>query len=328
MALALADTGDFPEAIRELQVALDHDPALIDANYNVITLLGRYGRVEEAQQAIDRWSRIDATHKLLPLAKTNIMLQRGDLADGYNTITSALRTSPEDTLVANTARNASVLLGEYRNLARFIAQASDEADVAQLKALELVGMGDRKALSAYVSATPALHVTPRRGLRDYSYMLMIARDPGAVRDYFDLQLSAPGALVMGLDACICSPIGVAWALKDTAHPSLESVMREWRKLARHKCLAVRQGVRLVAFQWRLRVDEWRRQGRARILHQGRRSRPSGRRPASGPSADAADNTRLQGTAGSHPKTDKRRTRQAGLACSELEYIFRWRLSSA
>lgn len=229
MALALADVGDHPGAIRELQMALDHDPALIDANYNVITLLSRFGRVEEAQHAIDRWSRIDATHKLLPLAKTNVMIQRGNLADAYNTITAALRTSPEDALIANTARSASVLLGEYRNLAMFTAPSSEAADVAQKEGLEIVGTGDRKALSTYVRATPLLHLTPRRGVRDFSYMLMIARDPAPVRDYFDRQLSAPGAFFNGLDTCLCSPIGVAWALNDTSHPSFEIVMSDWRK---------------------------------------------------------------------------------------------------
>ena len=227
MALAMSDAGDFSGAIRELQTALDHDPALVDANYNVITTLSRFGRVEEAQQAIDRWVRIDATHKLLPLAKANVMLQRGDLADAYNTITVALRGSPEDTLISNVARGASVLLGEYRNLARFAPQ-SDEADAALVKALEIVGAGDRKALSAYARETPLLHSTARRGIRDYSYMLMTARDPQAVRDYYDLTLSAPAAVVAGLDTCYCSPIGLAWALKETSHPNFERVMSDWR----------------------------------------------------------------------------------------------------
>jgi TolB-like protein/Tfp pilus assembly protein PilF len=227
LALVLFDSGQTEQGIAELKLALEHDPALVDANINLINRLTQLGRLDEAATALGRFERISPDHRLILAGQALLAGGRGELAEERRIVDAALQAYPDDPYYMSYASFVRFKLGDVANLGAFVMR-DQPINAANARVRIALVRRDKTVIATEARGEPLLRRSPSAALQTYLPSMMAIGDAKAIRTYADTELSASGATMAAVDKCQCSPAPVAWALRETRSPRQAALMQEWR----------------------------------------------------------------------------------------------------
>ena len=135
-ALLLRMDGLLEPALRELRAALALDPARAATVYDQRARILHYlGRLDRAQEELDKGLRLEARHPLLRTSQGYLWLRRGETARAIAVLESVLRDAPELRLASPTLALACLAAGQRRRAKALItdetlAAADADGDMA------------------------------------------------------------------------------------------------------------------------------------------------------------------------------------------------------
>ncbi len=127
LAVLLESKFQFEPAFLLLKEALSHDPALVDANFNLFQGYFWFSRFEEAQKVLDNWARISPNDPTRQRLEAQFAFDTGQLAKGVN-LARALQDRTPDTphltrfltlAMFELGENKAVLASDYTDLNPF-----------------------------------------------------------------------------------------------------------------------------------------------------------------------------------------------------------------
>jgi len=229
LAYFLDKKGEDAEVLRILEEVLRNDPGLRDANVIYINILIALGRHEEADAALARWARIGRDKGEIDTFRARALSARGQLADAWRLL-EPVQTS--DLLLPQARLNIRQALGDGGWIVA-------NAPTPRQKALGAAMSGDFARALALVDNDPAVRGSTINALAFYVPVHSYAGDAAGAAAYYDAELRTPAAALDAHEACGCSPLRLAVALRDVQHkdyPAFLAAMKaqEEKKRATHE----------------------------------------------------------------------------------------------
>lgn len=207
LAYFLDQKGEDAEMLRILEEVLQNDPGLRDANIIYIIRLVGLGRFDEAEAALARWSRIGRDVAQIDILRARVLAARGRLADAWRLLEPVQSSDP---LLTQTRLNIRQTLGDGDWI---LANAPQPRQ----KALGAAMNGDFDRAFALLDADPAARGTTVGALAFLVPVRSYAGDAAGASAYYDAELRSPAAALEAHEACGCSPLRLAVALRDVQH---------------------------------------------------------------------------------------------------------------
>ncbi len=123
LGLALFETGDWPSAARQFEVAVAHAPRWADAQFALASVYARIDRVPEALNHLDIALQLDPNHYRANLLRGRILSLQGDSAGGLLNLQKAATVEPKSVEAHQFLSEAYAKLGQQENAAREHAEA-------------------------------------------------------------------------------------------------------------------------------------------------------------------------------------------------------------
>jgi len=138
LAVLLESEFKFDEAFKLFQEALSHDPALVDANFNLFQGFFWLSRFDEAQNVLDKWSKVSPEDETLQRLEANFAFDTGQMAKGIKLARALEAKTPDTPLLTRfltlglfeLGENEAVLESSYTDLNPFALQRLGRADEA------------------------------------------------------------------------------------------------------------------------------------------------------------------------------------------------------
>lgn len=138
-AVLLESEFKFEEAFELFKEALSHDPALVDANFNLFQGYFWLSRFEEAQGVLDNWAKISPEDETLQRLTANFAFDTGQMAKGMNLARALEDKTPDTPLLTRfltlgmfeLGENEAVLRSDYSSLNPFALYRLGRYDEAQ-----------------------------------------------------------------------------------------------------------------------------------------------------------------------------------------------------
>lgn len=207
LAYFLDQKGEDAEMLRILEEVLRNDPGLRDANTIYTIRLAGLGRFDEAEAALARWSRVGGDETQIDLLRARVLAARGRLADAWRLLEPVQSSDP---LLTQTRLSIRQALGDG---AWVIANAPQPRQ----KSLGAALTGDFDRALALVDGDPAARGSALGALAFYIPVHSYAGDAAGAAAYYDAGLRTPVAALEAHEACSCSPLRLAVALRDVQH---------------------------------------------------------------------------------------------------------------
>jgi tetratricopeptide (TPR) repeat protein len=123
LGLALFETGDWPGAAKQFEVAVAHAPRWADAQFSLASVYARIDRVPEALNHLDVALQLDPDHYRANLLRGRILSLQGDSAGGLLNLQKAASVEPKSVEAHQFLSEAYAKLGQQENAAREHAEA-------------------------------------------------------------------------------------------------------------------------------------------------------------------------------------------------------------
>jgi arylsulfatase A-like enzyme/Tfp pilus assembly protein PilF len=123
LGLALFETGDWPGAAKQFEVAVAHAPRWADAQFSLASVYARIDRVPEALNHLDMALQLDAEHYRANLLRGRILSLQGDSAGALPNLQKAAAVEPKSVEAHQFLSEAYAKLGQQENAAREHAAA-------------------------------------------------------------------------------------------------------------------------------------------------------------------------------------------------------------
>ncbi len=225
LAYFLDQKGEQGEALEILEEVLKNDPGLRDANVTYILGLMEIGRIDDAEAARARWSRIGRDQAQIELIRARLLMGRGRLADAWR-VTEELQKAPAPD------NNLAFWRFSIRSTLRDGDWILRNAPEPRRKAVGAVLQGDFARAIELVDGDPIARQSPTAALGAYVPVHVFAGDSAGAVAYYDAKIATPAAAVVALKACSCSPVPLVRALRNARHkdyPALLAAWKDWRE---------------------------------------------------------------------------------------------------
>jgi tetratricopeptide (TPR) repeat protein len=123
LGLALFETGDWPGAAKQFEVAVTHAPRWADAQFSLASVYARIDRVPEALNHLDIALQLDPDHYRANLLRGRILSLQGDSAGALPNLQKAASVEPKSVEAHQFLSEAYAKLGQQENAAREHAEA-------------------------------------------------------------------------------------------------------------------------------------------------------------------------------------------------------------
>ena len=121
--LALFETGDWPSAAKQFEVAVAHAPRWADAQFSLASVYARIDRVPEALNHLDIALQLDPDHYRANLLRGRILSLQGDSVGALPNLQKAATVEPKSVEAHQFLSEAYAKLGQQENAAREHAEA-------------------------------------------------------------------------------------------------------------------------------------------------------------------------------------------------------------
>jgi choline-sulfatase len=123
LGLALFETGDWPSAAKQFEVAVARAPRWADAQFSLASVYARIDRVPEALDHLDITLQLDANHYRANLLRGRILSLQGDSAGALPNLEKAASVEPKSVEAHQFLSEAYAKLGQHEHAAREHAEA-------------------------------------------------------------------------------------------------------------------------------------------------------------------------------------------------------------
>ena len=220
LAYFLSQKGEVEEAMAIIADVLARDPGLRDANSIYSSYLRSTGQFDEADAALDKWSRVSPGQSDIDIARVAISSGRGALADAW-------RQSEKLTGAGVTDNNLDV----FRFQTRLNLGDGDwiEANMTdRRKAWGPLLKGDGKRAIALIDADRLARANAATALVIYVPIHVFAGDAAGASAYYDAEIGSPAAAIDAARACNCTMTPLAMALKETGNKDAKGFLAAWK----------------------------------------------------------------------------------------------------
>ncbi|MGE6697882.1 tetratricopeptide repeat protein [Hyphomonas sp. NPDC076900] len=132
------------EAVRQFEIALEHDPAQTDANINLIAIYNGRGDFAKSRALIERWLTVAPNPDRATASLSHVAFEMGNLAESYALLKEIVDRRPDEAVLQ---QNLNEVRYELWDFAALTESAEDPA-----RPFALLAMG-RKAEALIVSAS-------------------------------------------------------------------------------------------------------------------------------------------------------------------------------
>ncbi len=222
LAYFLSQKGDTEEAMAIIADVLARDPGLRDANSIYSAHLRATGRFDEAEVALEKWSRVSPGQRDIDIARVGINVTRGALAEAW-------RQSEKLAGGGVTDNN----LDTFRFQTRLNLGDGDWIDANMTdrrKAWGALLKGDKTRAIKLIDADPLARANAATGLSIYVPIHVLAGDAAGVSAYYDQEIGSVAAAIEAARACGCTMAPLALALKETGNKDAKGVLTAWKAL--------------------------------------------------------------------------------------------------
>ena len=217
-AVLLESEFKFEEAFELFKEALSHDPALVDANFNLFQGYFWLSRFDEAQGVLDNWARVSPEDETLKRLEANFAFDTGQMAKGMNLARALEDKTPDTPLLTRFLTLGLFELGENEAVLR-----SDYTDLNPFALLRLGRVEEAQALAeSNIKARP--NFTSNQ--QSYIDFLFMQGEFQKLSDYYDETYQTVETFS---ESDSYPPFEkVTAALLETKHPQAEDMMKATR----------------------------------------------------------------------------------------------------